>query len=220
MTVELNSAMTYSPDADFPLVVAARNGDISAFEELVAKYDRKLLRIAQNITHSTENAEEVVQTAFLKAFQNLNRFRGNAKFSTWLVRITLNESFMLLRRLRTMPEEPWDGEQKEISHLQVGGEVNDWMSNPELCYSKTEFRDILKKSLRKLRPTLRAVFILRDIEGYAIAEAAEMLNITAEAVKTRLARARLQLREELTRYFRKPSAKRVVCQCSSQANHG
>jgi len=213
MTAELNSAMTYSPDADFPLVVASRNGDISAFEELVAKYDRKLLRIAQNITHSPENAEEVVQSAFLKAFQNLNRFRGNAKFSTWLVRITLNESFMLLRRLRTMPEEPWDGEQKEISHLQVRGEVNDWMSNPESCYSKTEFRDILKRSLRRLRPTLRTVFILRDIEGYAIAEAAEMLNITAEAVKTRLSRARLQLREELTRYFRKPNAKRAVCQC-------
>jgi len=210
MTAELNSVMTYSSDADFPLVVASRNGDISAFEELVAKYDRKLLRIAQNITHSPENAEEVVQSAFLKAFQNLNRFRGNAKFSTWLVRITSNESFMLLRRLRTMPEEPWDGEQKEISHLQVRGEVNDWMSNPELCYSKTEFRDILKRSLRKLRPTLRAVFILRDIEGYAIAEAAEMLNITAEAVKTRLSRARLQLREELTRYFRKPNAKRCL----------
>ena len=100
MTAELNSAMTYSPDADFPLVVASRNGDISAFEELVAKYDRKLLRIAQNITHSPENAEEVVQSAFLKAFQNLNRFRGNAKFSTWLVRITVNESLMKVRKQR------------------------------------------------------------------------------------------------------------------------
>src|SRR5690242_17832821 len=81
-------------DPDLPLVTASRNGDVSAFEELVKRYDRKLYRIAQGITHSNEDAEEVVQTALLKAYQNLRRFQGNSKFSTWLIRIVMNESFM------------------------------------------------------------------------------------------------------------------------------
>src|SRR5215472_6735662 len=88
-------------DPDLPLVTASRNGDVSAFEELVKRYDRKLYRIAQGITHNNDDAEEVVQTAFLKAYQNLNRFRGNAKFATWLFPIAMNESFMKLRKQRS-----------------------------------------------------------------------------------------------------------------------
>jgi len=91
-------------------VNASRDGDVSAFEELVHKYDRKLYRIAQSIMPSHEDAEEVVQTAFLKAYQNLNRFQGRAKFSSWLIRIAMNESFMRLRKLRSNREQPLDND--------------------------------------------------------------------------------------------------------------
>jgi len=92
-TIESRKSAAMSPaDPDLPLVTASRHGDASAFEELVKKYDRKLYRIAQSITQNNEDAEEAVQTAFLKAYHNLNRFQGHAKFSTWLSRIVMNGS--------------------------------------------------------------------------------------------------------------------------------
>src|SRR5215470_8020820 len=95
-------------DADLSLVNASRNGDVSAFEELVRRYDRKLYRVAQGMIHKHEDAEEVVQTAFLKAYLNLHRFQGNAKFSTWLIRITMNESFRKLRKQAPRKEQQFD----------------------------------------------------------------------------------------------------------------
>src|SRR5215471_1024503 len=95
-------------DPDQPLVNASRTGDVSTFEELVKQYDRKLYRIALGITCSNEDAEEVVQTAFLKAFQNLHRFQGNVKFSTWLIRIAMNEAFLILRKQRSNREQSFD----------------------------------------------------------------------------------------------------------------
>src|SRR5262245_41615890 len=95
-------------DPDLSLVHATRNGDMAAFEELVKRYDRKLYRIALGITRSHEDAEEVVQSAFLKAYQHLHRFQGKAKFSTWLIRIAMNESFMKLRKQRSNREQSLD----------------------------------------------------------------------------------------------------------------
>src|SRR5882724_13476188 len=102
-------AKTYAPDDDLALVHAIRGGDVAAFEQLVKRYDAKLLRIAQNVTHNSEDAEEAVQEAFFKAYQKLDQFQGHAKFSTWLVRIALNESFMKLRKQRRMLEQSTDG---------------------------------------------------------------------------------------------------------------
>ena len=198
------SRMVGVVDPDLPLVNASRNGDVSAFEELVKRYDRKLYRIAQGITHNDEDAEEAVQAAFLKAYQNLNRFEGNAKFSTWLTRIAMNESLMKLRKQRINREQPLDtgsGSGDENSQNQI--DLTDWTPNPESLYSATEFRQILEKCLQKLEPRLRVVFLLRDIEGHSIKETSGILNLTAPGVKTRLSRARLQLRQELTRYFQK-----------------
>jgi len=192
-------------DTDLPLVNASRNGDASAFGELVKKYDRKLYRVAQGIIHKHEDAEEVVQTAFLKAYLNLHRFQGNAKFSTWLIRIAINESFMQLRKQTSSKEQPFDvdngfgddeGNQNRL-------DVADWAANPESLYSATELRQILENCLQKLQPRLSVVFFLRDIEGHSIGEISRILNITATAVKTRLSRARILLREELTPYFKK-----------------
>src|SRR5258707_12644723 len=101
-------AKTHMPDDDLALVQAVRGGDVAAFEQLVKRYDSKLLRIARNVTHNSEDAEEAVQEAFFKVYQNWSNSTGNATFSTWLVRIALNESFMNLRKRRGILEQSID----------------------------------------------------------------------------------------------------------------
>ena len=186
---------------ELDLVHASKNGDVAAFEELVKRYDRKLLRIAQSVTHNREDSQDVVQEAFLKAFQHLGEFREDSKFSTWLIRITLNQSLMKLRKQRRIKEVPLDDEFQADGQI-LPMEVADWAPNPEQRYRTAELREILIKALRELRPALRTVFVLRDIEGLSTAETADALNLSHAAVKARLCRGRLQLRERLNMYFR------------------
>jgi RNA polymerase sigma-70 factor (ECF subfamily) len=187
---------------DLDLVHATTNGDVAAFEQLVKRYDRKLLRIAQSITHNRENSQDAVQEAFLKAYQNLSAFREDSKFSTWLFRITVNQSLMKLRRQRTTREASLDEDFQADGDV-LPKEVTDWAPNPEQLYWASELRDILIKCLGELNPILRTVFVLRDIEGLTIDQTAEVLNVSQTAVKARLLRARLQLREGLNKYFSK-----------------
>jgi RNA polymerase sigma-70 factor (ECF subfamily) len=192
--------MTASDDLD--LVHATQNGDISAFEQLVGRYDRKLLRIALSVTHNREDSQDVVQEAFLKAFQNLGQFREHSQFSTWLIRITLNQSLMKLRKQRTVREVSLD-EDFQAEGEMLSMEVADWSPNPEELYRVSELRQILIKTLEELPRILRTVFVLRDIEALSIDQTAAVLNLSHTAVKARLWRARLQLRELLCEYFRK-----------------
>jgi RNA polymerase sigma-70 factor (ECF subfamily) len=203
MTATLASfAVSTVAGDDLELVDASKNGDIAAFEELVKRYDRKLLRIAQHVTHNREDSQDAVQEAFLKAFQNLKQFRGDSKFSTWLIRITVNQSLMKLRKQRAIKEISLDEDFQEEGDV-LPMEVTDWAPNPEQLYSASELRDILAKALGELRLVSRAVFVLRDIEGLSTDQAAEVLGLSPAAVKARLWRARLQLRESLTRDFGK-----------------
>lgn len=197
-------AATSTPDEDLALVHATRAGDVAAFEQIVKRYDRKLLRIAQHVTRNLEDAQDAVQEAFFKAYQKLDQFQGHAKFSTWLVRITLNESFMKLRKQRAFPEHSIDGDAYADGGDGLPMDVADWAPNPEALYGASEIHQILLDSLETLRPKLRVVFVLRDIEEYSLSEVAEMTNLTVTAAKTRLCRARLQLREELSKHFKKP----------------
>jgi RNA polymerase sigma-70 factor, ECF subfamily len=185
---------------DLALVHATKNGDVTAFEELVRRYDRRLLRIAQHLTHNREDAEDAVQEAFLKAFQHLQDFREQSRFSTWLIRIALNQSLMKLRKRH--PEVSIDGDMNadEDNHPI---DVADWAPNPEELYRAHELRQILHEALEKLGPGLRMVFVLRDIEGLSLEETTEALGLSLTAVKARSFRARLQLRERLSRYFHK-----------------
>src|ERR1700691_3559069 len=185
---------------DFDLVHASKNGDVAAFEQLVKRYDRKLLRIAQSVTRNREDSQDVVQEAFLKAYQNLAAFREDSKFSTWLIRITVNQSLMKLRKQRASREASLDEDFQADGDV-LPKEVTDWSPNPEQLYWASELRDILSKCLEELSPILRTVFVLRDIEGLTIDQTVEVLNVSQTAVKARLWRARLQLRESLTKYF-------------------
>jgi RNA polymerase sigma-70 factor, ECF subfamily len=185
---------------DMVLVHACKRGDAAAFEELVKRYDTKLFRIARHITHNQEDAQDAVQEAFLKVFRKITQFRGNSQFSTWLTRITVNESLMKLRKQRNNKEFSIDDDfQSEDQSLAF--ELADWAPNPEELYRGSELRDILRSELQELQPALRVVFVLRDIEGISTEETAEVLESTPVAVKARLWRARLKLRERLSKYF-------------------
>jgi RNA polymerase sigma-70 factor, ECF subfamily len=190
--------MTASDDLD--LVHATQNGDISAFEQLVGRYDRKLFRIALSVTRNREDSQDAVQEAFLKAFQNLAQFREHSQFSSWLIRITLNQSLTKLRKQRTVREVSLD-EDFHADREMLPMEVADWSPNPEELYRVSELRQILIKTLEELPRILRTVFVLRDIEGLSIDQTAAALNLSHSAVKARLWRARLQLRELLSEYF-------------------
>jgi RNA polymerase sigma-70 factor (ECF subfamily) len=192
-------------DEDLALVEASTNGDIAAFEELVARYDRKLLRIALRITNNLDDAQDAVQEALLKAYQKLRQFQGNSKFSTWLIRITMNECLMKLRKRKRIAQElPLDD--GDYTSEATPLDFADWSPNPEQLYSRSELQEILRKALDGLGPRLQAVFVLRDIEGLSIIETSEALGLYPSAVKARLLRARLRLREDLSQYFKKPES--------------
>lgn len=185
---------------DMALVHACKEGDVNAFEQLVKRYDTRLFRIAQHVTHNREDAEDAVQEAFLKAFRNLSKFQEKSQFSTWLIRITVNESLMKLRKQRYTREVPIEKDPHEEL------EVMDWAPNPEQLYATVELRNILRSQLQELPASLKVAFVLRDIEGLSSEEAARVLQLSVDAVKARLWRARLKLRQLLTRYFAVESA--------------
>src|SRR5271157_4325158 len=182
------------PADETSLVHAAKAGDISAFEELVKRYDRNVFRVAQHITQNREDAEDVVQDAFLKAYQNLANFQEQSKFYTWLVRIAVNEALMRLRRRRPERMVSLD-EDIKTEEDSMPREVADWAPNPEQLYTQGELKEILGKTIQGLPPSFRTVFVLRDVEGLSTEETADALDLSIPAVKSRLLRARLQLRE-------------------------
>ena len=198
----IQTNVTGDTGAELALVEAARSGDISAFEQLVKKYDRNVFRIAQHITQNREDAEDVVQEAFLKAYSILGNFQGQSKFYTWLVRIAVNEALMKLRKRKTDKTVSMD-EDVETEEGSMPREFADWSPNPEQLFGQSELGDILQKTIQGLPSSFRTVFVLRDVEGLSTEETAEMLGLSVPAVKSRLLRARLQLRERLSRYFKK-----------------
>jgi RNA polymerase sigma-70 factor, ECF subfamily len=194
------SATTPSFD-ETALVARAKAGDADAFSELVQHYDRRVFRMAKQITQNDDDAEDVLQEAFLKAYTHLDDFQGNSKFYTWIVRIAVNEALMKLRKRRSDRSVPLD-EPIDTGEDEVPREIAVWDENPEETYSREELAELLDQAVQSLKPAYRTVFVLRDIEEMSIEETAEALGLSISAVKSRLLRARLQLREKLTRQFK------------------
>jgi RNA polymerase sigma-70 factor (ECF subfamily) len=186
------------------LVAQAQDGDVHAFTELVNRYEHKIYRLAKNITQHDEDAEDVLQETFLKAYGHLNEFQRHAKFYTWLVRIAVNESLMKLRKRKTEKTVSLN-ETTDADGETVTREIAVWDDNPEQRYSREELRRILEETIQSLPPIFRMVFILRDVDGLSTEETAEALNISVPAVKSRLLRARLELRDRLTKFFKRKS---------------
>ncbi len=190
------------PHSDEHLVELAKTGDDGAFPELVKRYSRRILRVARNITNNDEDSEDVLQETFMKAFTHLDGFQGNSKFYTWLVRIAMNEALMKLRKRKTGKVVSLD-EELDTGDDTIVREIAVWEGNPEDKFSQEELREILDTTIASLPEGFRVVFQLRDIEELSTEETAEILGLSIPAVKSRLLRARLQLREKLTRMFRK-----------------
>jgi RNA polymerase sigma-70 factor, ECF subfamily len=188
-------------DDEHLLVKAAKSGDLASFEELVNRYEQKIFRLTMNITRNREDAEDAMQDAFMKAYSHLNTFQQGSRFYTWLVRIAANEALMRLRKRRPNQfslDEPIEGDDDIIPR-----EIEDWGPSPEQRYAQSEMREILSNAIDELQPDFRVVFVLRDVEGISTEETAEALGISVAAVKSRLLRARLKMRQKLNRYFRK-----------------
>jgi RNA polymerase sigma-70 factor, ECF subfamily len=190
------------PDDELRLVEEARQGDSTAFAKLVNRYERRIYRVAWNITQNEEDAEDVVQESFLKAFEHLDSFQGQSKFYTWLTRITVNESLMKLRKRKSDRTVSLD-QSIETDEDLIVREVAVWDGTPEDRYGQAELRSILDNAIAGLKPIFRTVFVLRDVEELSTEETAEILGLSVPAVKSRLLRARLQLREKLTRIFKR-----------------
>jgi RNA polymerase sigma-70 factor, ECF subfamily len=184
------------------LVAQSREGDAEAYGQLVRRYQNKIFRLAQHITQNREDAEDVLQETFLKAYEHLDQFQGNSKFYTWIVRIAVNQALMKLRRRKNDKSVSMD-ETIDTGEDTVVREIAAWGEDPEQQLSREELGGILDQAVESLDPPYRSVFVLRDIEELSTEETAEALGLSVPAVKSRLLRARLQLREKLTRQFKR-----------------
>jgi RNA polymerase sigma-70 factor (ECF subfamily) len=184
------------------LVAQSRQGDTLAFGELVKRYEGKIFRLAQHVTQNREDAEDVLQETFMKAYEHLDQFKGDSKFYTWIVRIAVNQALMKLRRRKTDKSVSLD-EAIDTGEDTVVREIAAWDENPEQQFSREELGEVLDTAIQSLEPPYRSVFVLRDIEELSTEETADALGLSVPAVKSRLLRARLQLREKLTRFFKR-----------------
>jgi len=178
------------------MITRSQNGDINAFEELIARYERKVFAIAYRFMGNREDASDLAQEAFLKAFQSIQKFRGDASFSTWIYRIVSNVCKDELRKQKrsvqtSLDEEVW------LEEGPVTKQIKDDKPTPEQVYEQTELKDYLQNLINNLNPEYRMVVILRDIQGYSYEEIAEILGCSLGTVKSRLNRARKALREQI-----------------------
>lgn len=196
------SPQTVLAKDEYKLVTEAKAGSLAAFEDLVTRYEKKIYRLGLNITGSPEDAEDVLQETFLKAFEHLAQFREDSRFYTWIVRIAVNEGLMKLRKRRSDKAVAIEDAVDEEGEV-MPREFADWKPNPEQLLAQAEMEALLQNAARSLPPAFRTVFFLRDVEELSTEETAELLNLTVGAVKARLFRARMHLREELSKTFKR-----------------
>ncbi len=190
------------PEVEADLIERVRCGEHEAFYELVRPHERGIYMAALSILNNDADAEEVVQEAILKAFKAIGKFRGEAKFSTWIIQITINEARMKLRKDRRHLYDSLDESRRgEDEGDYIPRDFADWREIPSEALESTRLREALKKALDSLAPKYRQVLVLRDIEHLNIAETAKLMGITAATVKTRLLRARLMMRDALAPGF-------------------
>jgi RNA polymerase sigma-70 factor (ECF subfamily) len=181
---------------------ALQAGDRSEFARFVDAFSPQVYRLALKILGNPQDAEDVLQNTFMKVLQAIGGFEGRASLSTWLYRIAVNEALMLLRRHKPVVQLAMEYEE-DNADLQLPTQFTDWCCLPEEELLSTESKAFLDQAVQRLPEKLRVVFILRDMEGLSIRETGQALGLSDTAVKTRLLRARLNLREQLSQYFGK-----------------
>jgi RNA polymerase sigma-70 factor (ECF subfamily) len=200
-------ACVSDPAGERTLVVAAKNGDEQAFETLFKRYQRKTLAVVLRYTRVVEDAEDIVQQSFYKAFVHLCQFQGESSFSTWLTRIAINEALMFLRRIAAVREVLIDDIRDAGSADSLG--IPDSNADPETRCSQREEARILSQAVRNLRPALRTTIVLRELRELSTSETARRMGLSVGTVKGRIFRGKRQLRQKLGSYLKtnaKPGA--------------
>ncbi len=188
--------------SDAELVQQAKAGDLEAFEALTTRYERKVYSLAMRILRQEQDAEDVTQQTFISLLEHLHGFRGEASFSTWLLRIATHAALKILRKRRGLPTvslEAATEPQENFDTIPHPEYIADWRQSPEELVHQNEIQRLLEEAFEQLDEKHRLVFLLRDLEGLSVKETAEALGLSEANVKVRLLRARLQLREHLTR---------------------
>jgi RNA polymerase sigma-70 factor (ECF subfamily) len=188
---------------DEELVARARAKDFAAFEQLLDRYEDKIFRLAYRFVRNETEAKEILQDTFLSIWRKLDTFKGDAQFSSWLYRVAANAALMRLRAQKRHPEVSTEELPIDFldnyGHLPAGGE--NWAKRPDDELQSEELRRHIQAAVDELPEIYRTVFLIRDVEGLSTEETAEVLQISIPTVKTRLHRARLALRETITKYF-------------------
>jgi RNA polymerase sigma-70 factor (ECF subfamily) len=206
------SNRTTDNSSDLELVRRAKAGELDAFEVLTSRYEQRVYSLALRLLRHEQDAEDVTQQTFLSALEHLAGFRGEASFSTWLLRIATHAALKVIRKKKGLStvslEEATEAAEgtDSIPHPEY---IADWRDSPEQLAERNETRRLLDEALAQLDEKHRLVFLLRDVEGFSVKEAAEALGLSEANVKVRLLRARLQLREQLTRTLGNPE-RRVI----------
>jgi RNA polymerase sigma-70 factor, ECF subfamily len=182
------------PEGDLVLVDRVVAGDRRAFESLVRRHERRVFRVTLAVLGNAEDAEEAMQDTFVKAFRHIEQFRRESRFTTWLTRIAVNEALQKrqARKSSVSLDEIGEADVKVFPHRS-----HQWHEDPEKLFGKQEVRMMVEDAIRALPPIYRETFVLRDVEGLRAEEAAEILGLTLPAIKSRLLRARLLMREAL-----------------------
>jgi RNA polymerase sigma-70 factor (ECF subfamily) len=182
-------------------------GNTHEFHDLIRPHERSVYVMALSLLHNEADAEDAAQEAFLKAFRNLANFRGDSKFSTWLISITLNEARSRLRSKKTVKMESLDEPPEEQGHF-TPALLRDWREIPSDALERKELRSLLQQAITELPLIYREIFVLRDVEELSVNESAEALGITVASVKVRLHRARIMLQKKLVPQLKKMNPKR------------
>lgn len=194
--------------SDAELVTRAQQGDLAAFETLVSRHEQRVYAVALRMLRNPHDAEDVTQQTFMDALEGLNGFRAEASFTTWILRITTYASLKILRKRKGLEMISLDhaldpgGEGPDLPHPEY---IADWRESPERLAEHSETSRLIEEALDELDEKYRVIFLLRDVQGLSVRETADALGISEVNVKVRLLRARLQLRERLTRSFGDPA---------------
>jgi len=196
---QMQNRSPYREMADVELVQLCQSGDQLAFGELIRRHQSSAMKVALSIVRDKLDAEDEVQNAFWKAYQHINQFQQDAKFSTWLTRIVVNQCLMKLRQARRVKFAYLDDAQPGDEMLTF--ELKDYRQGPEQQLGQAEVAKVLQHEIHRTPPLLRNVFLLRDVEHRPMPEVAERLGISVAAAKSRLLRARAELRERMKRHL-------------------
>jgi len=183
------------------LIERAKNGDTKAFEELMKKTQTNIYNLGLRLLGNKEDAADLMQETYIKAYENLDRFEGRSSFSTWLYRIATNNALMKLRKEKN--KKVSIDELKKFGDKSYKIEISDWSENPSSYFKSAELKEVLQKAIDSLPPKYKSVFILHDVEGLPLAEVARILSLSIPAVKTRVHRSRMYLREKISEYIKK-----------------